>query len=106
MILKRKIIWGNNSQLCQQHKVYRCTWNIDIRFIYSNEGGNLNFLCFVCHVEGSQNQNTSCWAMGTIGKSLTNRGALIWFPNVLTYGEKVIEHQITFFIKNSFKIKI
>jgi hypothetical protein len=82
------------TQGIEMHMEY---WHL---LIYINEGGNLNFLCFCL----------SCWSLpkpkhillctiGTIGKSLTNRGALVWFPNVLTYGEKVIENWINFSLK-------
>ncbi len=73
-------------------------------FININEGGNLNFLCFVCHVEVSPNQTTSCCAIGTMGKSLTNRGALIWFPNVSTYGEKVNKKWIKIHLNQNLKL--
>jgi len=52
------------------------------------------FVCFVCHIEFSQNLNAFCHTLDIVGKPSMRRRApqAIWFHNVSTCSEEVIEY--------------
>jgi hypothetical protein len=52
------------------------------------------FVCFVCHIEFSQNLNAFCHTLDIVGKPSMRRRAPqgFWFHNVSTCSEEVNEY--------------